>query len=174
MIGEFIIRYMPDVELNAHAIAWTTGDGLIARADAIDDERHVLAGEELQRLAAGRAQMQDHHIRRGIFQLAHRGDDGLRRNIRRVAGQFGIDNEVGFRRGAAEQHDTPLTIALADRKIMVQYPAGVSADDARATMSARPTGAVVVERQTGTQGRLQQGLAAFNRKLLSGGLDGNL
>ena len=171
VLRERITGHVAHVKLQHHAVAGTAGDGLVARLQPGNPQGHVLTGQELQGLRAGRAQVQFHHVLAQPVQAADPGLDALHRDVRHAPDLEYLEHDVGARRVHAHEK-LPLGLLLfGEAEIVRGQRLDAAIEQTRTTDATGAVGAAVGQVEAGPQSGLEHALPFLDGKTAPRGFD---
>ncbi len=148
VFGEPATCHAADMQLQDAVVVRRIGEREGSPLAVLEQDVHVLAGEELQPLAARQAQLDDHHIWSGkeqpVYARRQRADGYVGERVDLPA----FDAEVGVRRGATEERESGQTIGVAENRARGAAVGHLTAQDATAAAAADAVAAAIRQVQT--------------------------
>lgn len=147
------------------------GDGKAAAAAVLQQDVDVLAGEELQALAGGQPELQQHHVGRQARHLLHAAGQRPHREVAHGARFARFYDEIGKRPRAAKQGVAPCRLVVGERPFRMQATVDLPRHHATLAGAAGAVAAAVGKMNARCQRGAQQGIAGLDLELMPAGLD---
>ena len=173
-VGEKAVGNVADVQLEQLVVVRRRGQRKAAALAVLQQEVDVLPREILQALVGRQLDPDDRDVGRDLLDRLDAAWQALDLDVAGAPHFAHFDDEVGLRRGAAEERQARALLVFGQRRLLVRAVVDAAGEDPALAGAAGAVAAAVRQHEIGTHRRREHGLAVVARERVLAGLYGNL